>query len=211
MDAFDATIRRGGDGALREASRFFVQADAVYDSLREIARRFPEIGVSYAVLGGMALVAHGYRRTTEDVDVLVTPEGLRRIHEKLVGLGYRPAFEKSRNLRDTRTGVQIELVTAGGYPGDGQPKPVVFPDPDRVAVEIDGIRYVNLPTLIELKLASGMTHPGRLRDLADVQELIRVLNLTDDFAEKLNPFVRERFGELLQAVRFDPTDDESNA
>jgi hypothetical protein len=31
----------------------------------------------------------------------------------------------------------------------------------------------NLPTLIELKLASGMTNAGRLKDLADVQELIK--------------------------------------
>lgn len=183
-----------------------MQGDAVYDSLREIARRLPEIGVSYAVLGGMALVAHGYRRTTEDVDILVTPDGIKRAHEKLVGLGYRPAFEKSKNLRDTRTGVCIELVAAGGYPGDGNPKPVAFPDPDKVAVEIDGIRYVDLPTLIELKLASGMTNPGRLRDLADVQELIRTLKLPAHFAERLNPYVQMRFRELAAAVpRTDPS------
>jgi hypothetical protein len=168
--------------------------------LREIAKRLSDIGVSYAVLGGMALVAHGYRRTTEDIDVLVSPEGLSRAHEELVGLGYRPAFEKSKNLRDTRTGVRIELVAAGGFPGDGKPKPVAFPDPDEVAVEIDGVRYVNLPTLVELKLASGMTNPGRLRDLADVQELIRSLKLSDDFAEQLNPYVRSKFRELAQAV-----------
>lgn len=201
MESFEATMRRGGDAALRETSRFFMQGDAVYDSLREIARRLPEIGVSYAVLGGMALVAHGYRRTTEDVDILVTPDGIERAHEKLLGLGYRPAFEKSKNLRDTRTGVFIELVAAGGYPGDGKPKPVAFPDPDKVAVEIDGIRYVDLPTLIELKLASGMTNPGRLRDLADVQELIRTLKLSDDFAEQLDPYVQSKFRELTKSVQ----------
>ncbi|MCH7870452.1 MAG: nucleotidyltransferase family protein [Planctomycetes bacterium] len=208
MDAFEATTRRGGDAALREASRFFMQADPVYDSLREIAKRLPEIGVPYAILGGMALVAHGYRRTTEDVDILITPEGLERVHEKLVGLGYRPAFEKSRNLRDTRTGVRIELVISGGFPGDGKPKPVAFPDPDTVAVEIDGIRYVNLPTLVELKLASGMSNPGRLRDLADVQELVRALKLGDDFAEGLHPYVQQKFRELAQAI---PQADQSDA
>ncbi len=149
----------------------------------------------------MALVAHGYRRTTDSVELLITPDGLERAHDKLVGLGYRPAFEKSKNLRDTRTGVQIELITAGGFPGDGKPKPVAFPDPDTVAEEIDGIRYVNLPTLVELKLASGMTNPGRLRDLADVQELIRTLKLGDDFAEGLHPYVQQKFRELAQAVR----------
>jgi hypothetical protein len=33
-----------------------------------------------------------------------------------------------------------------------------------------------------------------------VQELIKVKNLTADFAEKLNPFVREKFLELEKAV-----------
>lgn len=178
-----------------------MQADPVYDSLREIAKRLPEIGVPYAILGGMALVAHGYRRTTEGVDILITPEGFERAHEKLVGLGYRPAFEKSKNLRDTRTGVQIKLITTGGFPGDGKPKPVAFPDPDTVAVEIDGICYVNLPTLVELKLASGMTNPGRLRDLADVQELVRALGLGDAFAEGLHPYVQQEFRDLAQAVQ----------
>ena len=36
---------------------------------------------------------------------------------------------------------------------------------------------LSLPKLIELKLASGMTAPGRLKDLADVQELIWTLEL----------------------------------
>lgn len=187
--------------ALREASRFFVQADAVFESLQEVARRLSDIGVPYAVLGGMALVAHGYHRTTEDVDILVTPSGAETIHESLVGLGYRPVSPQSRHLRDTRTGVRIELVLAGGFPGDGKPKPVAFPDPEKVAVEIDGIRYVALPTLIELKLASGMTSPGRLRDLADVQELIRALRLAEAFVQELHPYVREKFAELAGGVR----------
>jgi len=59
---------------------------------------------------------------------------------------------------------------------------------------------LTLEKLIELKLASGMTAPHRLKDLADVQELIKVENLTADFAEKLNPFVREKFLELQKAV-----------
>ena len=201
MEAFENSVRRGGAAAIREASRFFMQQDPVYESLRDIGKRLAEIGVPYAVLGGMALVAHGYRRTTEDVDILVTQDGLERAHEKLVGLGYLPVFEKSKNLRDTRTGVRIELIAAGGYPGDGKPKPVAFPHPDNVAVEIDGVRYVNLPTLVELKLASGMTSPGRLRDLADVQEMIRTLKLSEDFAEQLDPYVQGKFRELSQGLR----------
>ena len=42
--------------------------DPVFRSLRQIAAKLHEIGVPYAVGGGMALVAHGYDRTTVDVD-----------------------------------------------------------------------------------------------------------------------------------------------
>ncbi len=202
---FDEQMRRGGKAAIHEAGRFFMRDDPVHQTLREIARRLDEMGIAYAVVGGMALVAHGYLRTTVDVDLLVTSESLKRIHERLDGMGYLPPFEGSKNLRDTRTGVRIEFIVAGQYPGDGKPKPVAFPDPAAVSVaeEIDGVRYVNLPTLIELKLAAGMTNPGRLRDLADVQELIRVLKLPRGYGKKLNPYVNAKFEELIGAIQQD--------
>ena len=177
--------------------------DPVHESLRRITGKLAELGVPYAVAGGMALVAHGYDRTTVDIDVLVDEGGLREAHKNLDGLGYVPPFEGSKNLRDTQTGVRIEFLVAGQYPGDGKPKPVAFPNPAEVAVEMDGILYVRLSDLVELKLASGMTNPGRLKDLADVQELIRVLPLPADFASQLDPFVQAKYRELWDAVDSD--------
>jgi hypothetical protein len=57
-----------------------------------------------------------------------------------------------------------------------------------------------LEKLIELKLASGMTAPDRLRDLADVQEVIRVLGLDRHFSERLDPYVQAKFVELYETV-----------
>jgi hypothetical protein len=156
--------------------------------------------IPYAVAGGMAMFSHGFRRFTEDVDILVTREGLEQIHRELEGLGYVPLFSGSKNLRDADSGVRVEFLVTGDFPGDGKPKPVAFPDPEQVSVERDGIRWLSLPALVELKLASGMTAPGRLKDLADVQELIRLLSLPANFAEQLQPFVREKYGELWRAV-----------
>ncbi len=182
-----------------------MKQDAVHKSLYRIAKRLDDLGIPYAVAGGMALVAHGYIRTTDDVDILVSPDSLDRIHENLAGLGYLPVFQGSRNLRDTQSGVRTEFLLTGQFPGDGKPKPVAFPDPAAVAVEKDGIRYVNLKCLIELKLASGMTNPARAKDIGDAQELIRVLNLPADFADQLNPFVQQRYAELWTALQNDPT------
>lgn len=198
-------MRRGGESALRAAGQFFMRDDSVHRSLHKIAREFERLGIPYAVAGGMALVAHGYDRTTVDVDVLVDPAGLPRAHAALDGLGYVPPFAGSRDLRDTETGVRIEFLVAGQFPGDGQPKPVAFPDPARASVEIGGIRFLSLEKLVELKLASGMTNPGRIKDLADVQELIRALRLEAAFAERLDAWVRPKFVELWSAVAPPPS------
>lgn len=83
-------------------------------------------------------------------------------------------------------------MTTGEFPGDRKPKPVAFPDPAAVAQQMEGIKIVNLPTLINLKLASGVTNSGRLRDLADVQDLIRTLSLPAEVAEQLDPVVQAK-------------------
>lgn len=46
-----------------------------------------------------------------------------------------------------------------------------------------------------------MVAAHRLKDLADVQELIRSARLRSSMTEKLHPWVREKFVELWQAVQ----------
>jgi hypothetical protein len=197
---YDEVARRGGDAAMRQLGRFFMGDDPVHITLRKITSKLHELNVPYAIAGAMALNAHGFQRATLDVDMLVTSEGLKKIHEALEGLGYVRPFAGSKNLKDTQTTVRIEFLIAGQFPGDGKPKPVAFPDPADVAVEMDGVKYVGLPTLLELKIASGMTNAGRLKDLGDAQELIKTLDLSRDFNERLNPFVRAKYLELWDGV-----------
>ena len=193
--------RRMGAAALAESERFFMKEGLVHRAMDAITAKIDELKIPYAVCGGMALNGHGFERVTVDVDILVDAEGLKKIHEKLDGLGYLPPFAGSKNLKDTTTGVRIEFLVAGQYPGDGKPKPVAFPDPANVSVEIDGVHYLRLPTLIELKLASGMTGGVvRLKDLADVVSLIQILKLPKDFSNQLNPYVRPKFDELWDGV-----------
>jgi hypothetical protein len=201
MEPFEDKVRRGGAAALEEVGRFFMKEDAVHKTLRSIAARLDDLGIPYAVAGGMALVSHGYRRTTEDVDIVVSAEGLTRVHQQLEGLGYVPPFAGSKNLRDVETGVRIEFLVTGQYPGDGKPKPVTFPDPSSAAVVIDGIRYVSLDKLIELKLASGLTNPLRLKDLGDVQELIRAVKPPRSLADRLDSFVRDTYLAYWDAIK----------
>ena len=184
-----------------EARRYFMGQGELNRTLSHLAADLNEHGIDYVVIGALALFAHGYPRLTEDIDLVLTSEGLNKFHEQLIGLGYAPAFPGARKrLRSTRDGVRIDVIASGEYPGDGKPKPVRFPDPLEASIEIDGVRFATLEKLIELKLASGMTAPDRLKDLADVQEMIKIKNLDGEFADKLNPYVREKYLELFSAV-----------
>ncbi|HEX9960847.1 MAG TPA: nucleotidyl transferase AbiEii/AbiGii toxin family protein [Pyrinomonadaceae bacterium] len=187
--------------AYQEGLRFFMGEGILNETLRRVAKDLENHAIDYSVIGAVALNQYGYRRFTEDIDLLLTKEGLEKFRNEFVGRGYRPAFEgATRKFRTTAENVTVEIITAGEFPGDGKPKPVRFPNPNENQIEIDGIKTVSLEKLIELKLASGMTAPDRLKDLADVQEVIKIKNLAADFAEKLNPFVREKFLELQSAV-----------
>jgi hypothetical protein len=204
MMPYEQRLNANASWALNEGGMHFEKESAVHKTLQRIARRLDELNIPYAVAGGMALFFHGFRRFTEDIDILVTRESMQRVHHELEGLGYVPPFAGSKNLRDTQSGVRIEFLISGDYPGDGRPKPVAFPHPESASVELEGIRFLALPALIELKLASGMTNPRRGKDLVDVQELIDLLRLSADFADKLNPFVREKYRELWNIIRNNP-------
>lgn len=178
----------------------------VHKALETLARTFEALDISYAIIGAMALNEFGYQRTTVDVDVLLTAEGLVRFKASALGRGYVEKFPGSRGVRDTAHGVDIDIVLAGSYPGDGKPKPVVFPDPATAAERGTRVALLPLAALIELKLASGMTAPHRLKDLADVQELIRIQRLPRTFVDGLNAFVRDKYLELWQAVQDQPAE-----
>jgi hypothetical protein len=207
MIVYEQILDQDARRALLEGSRHFEKGSAVHETLRKITRRLDELGIPYALAGSMAMFLHGYRRFTEDVAILVTRESLQKIHEELEGRGYLPPFAGSKNLRDTEYGVRVEFLVTGDYPGDGKPKPIAFPDPAAVSVEIDNIRLLNREKLVELKLASGLTNPLRLKDIVDVQEMIRVLKLPADFADRLDPFVQDKYRELWNLLASQPPED----
>ena len=196
------TQRRSVLDSYAEGQRYLMGEGKLNNALSRLVADLKEHQIDYVVIGAVALMAYGYPRFTEDIDLILDSDGLDRFHRELIGLGYSPAFQGARKrLRSTPDGTPIEVIAAGEYPGDGKPKPVSFPKPSEASVEIDGVRFPTLEKLIELKLASGMTAPDRLKDLADVQELIKIRGLAGEFAEKLNPYVRENFLELVKAVQ----------
>jgi hypothetical protein len=186
---------------LENADRFFMKTGNVHQAAVALARRLDEAGIPYAVAGALALAVHGFERFTTDVDLVLTREGLSRLKAEWLGRGYVETFPGSRGLRDTEHNISVDVLIAGDFPGDGLPKPVAFPDPAHTAVEGERYKILALPTLVEMKLASGMTAPHRLKDLADVIELIRAVRLPETLADSLNPYVRAKYLELWRAAQ----------
>lgn len=170
----------------------------VQKAARRLAARLSELRIPYAICGGLAVTAHGHVRVTQDVDVLLTREGLAEFKRQCLGLGWIESFPGSKGVRDVEHRVRIDVLVAGDYPGDGRPKDVAFPDPAVVGVDIGDARILDLPVLIELKIASGVSAPDRPRDLDDVIQLIRANGLAREFSARLEASVRAKYEELWE-------------
>src|SRR5262249_41569289 len=152
--------------------------------------------IPYAIMGAMAVNAHGAERTTRDVDVLLTAEGLERFREQFVGTDYDPVEGRPRRFVERQSGVTVDCLVTGRYPGSGQPGPRTFPDTTAASQELDKFGVLTLPQLIQLKLAAR-----RHYDFGDVVFLIRTHNLDESFLPQLHPSVRQDFIECLEEKR----------
>jgi hypothetical protein len=189
------TIKIDFLGRLKEIDMFFEGSAPVQQTMRRLAEQLRQAGIPYAVMGGMAINAHGARRTTEDLDLLLTPAGLEQFRKQFVGTDYAQVPGRCRRFLDRTNNVSIDILVTGHHPGRGN-APFAFPDPEQVSEEIDSIRVVTLVQLVQLKLAAC-----RYQDFADVVHLIRVHNLDESFADQLHPGVRSDYLECLEEKR----------
>jgi hypothetical protein len=194
------------EAALDRLGAYFMGSSPLQDAAAQIARLLGELNVDYAIAGALSLAAHGVVRATEDVDVLISREGLEAFKAAWLGRGYVNVRPGGKAVRDSVHNVKIDFLIEGDYPGDGRPKPVKFPPPREAGIDAGRFRVVDLETLVELKLASGMTAPHRLQDLADVLRLISVARLPRELAAELDPYVRAKYEELWETAQR-PEDD----
>lgn len=147
-----------------------------------LLHRLTEAGVDFLVIGGVAVAAQGYGRSTKDLDIVYATNAanLDRLGQVLVDLGARlrgigkdvPFVPDARTLK--RTAILTLDTPQGGID--------LLVDPDGAArydemreradvVELDGIeiRIVSLDDLLSMKRAAG-----RPQDIADVDALLTV-------------------------------------
>ncbi|QHW00950.1 DUF6036 family nucleotidyltransferase [Spirosoma endbachense] len=141
------------------------------DKYLNLISLFNEEGVEYVVLGGHAVIAHGYLRTTGDIDIFVRPSdaNAQRLLRALYRYGYQNGeFEHSdftqvpNYLSFNRYDEWIDLMTFT--------LGVTFDEcyNNRVVLTIENVptNVISLPDLIRNKRAIG-----RPQDLIDLENL----------------------------------------
>ncbi|MHC5542020.1 hypothetical protein ACYOEI_27690 [Singulisphaera rosea] len=190
--------------ALYEGSWHFQRESSVFKTLRKLVSRLEDLGLPYAVAGCLAMFEHGFRRFTEVVEILVARDDLKVIRAKLKECGYFTDFIGGKHLIDAEYGVRIRFLVTGEGPTGAPGEPVVLSHPVAARIRLGGMPVLCLSNLVEMKITSGMASPSRLRDLADVVELIKVLDLPQGFADSLDPYVRKRYTELWNGTQESP-------
>ena len=132
-----------------------------------------EAKVQYAVVGGVAVNAYGYIRATQDLDIFIRPtiENAKAAFAAFQELGLNLPGDFSDLLTECeslRFGVrpdQVDILNAiGGISFDQVWR-------NRTEVEVEG---VTVPFISKPDLIANKQQVGRLRDLVDADELLRI-------------------------------------
>jgi hypothetical protein len=130
-------------------------------------------GVTSILAGGWAVWRHGYvGRVTEDVDIVLPADGVEEFLRAAQVSGFEMLTQPAGHwpkLAHKETSVTVDILPEGGRPGtESRPAPTTIRHPRDMGPAATTLCYIELPALIELKLAAG-----RVRDEADVVELLR--------------------------------------
>lgn len=138
----------------------------------------------YALIGGYAVQHYGYPRFTEDIDAVVRDREAAR--DTLLHSGQFKAIQGSKmTVVDRTNGVPVDLLVSGQCDSAAA---LPYPEPEKLS---SGIQFISLLQLLTMKLSAR-----RMKDLADVVELIKVNQLPLEFGRELNPGVRSTFAEM---------------
>ena len=127
--------------------------------------------VDYVVVGGVAVNAHGYVRATNDLDLFIRPteenacaafRALQALGVPLDGYQAADLLDDEENLRFGPEEDHIDILASiGDMPFDKVWR-------NRLQREIAGLL---IPFISKADLMENKRQTGRLRDLADVEEL----------------------------------------
>lgn len=132
--------------------------------------------VDFMVIGGYSVIFHGYSRTTGDMDIWLKPdnENKTKLKKALLQFGIEEHMLEKLN--------EVDFTNTVAFHIDDEPERIDFltkvnlvsfeeADKEKVVTDIEGlaIPFIQLKHLILSKM-----NTGRMKDLADIEELQRI-------------------------------------
>jgi hypothetical protein len=151
--------------------------------------------------GGWAVWRHGYvGRVTQDINIVLPSNRVDDFLQAASMSGFDVLTQPEGRwpkLRHRETSIEVDALPEGGRPGTtSQLAPTVIPHPKSMGGVRGTLKYMSLVSLAELKLAAG-----RLRDEADVVELLREnrdrIDEVRQHLDSVHPQYVSRIDELL--------------
>ncbi|HWL87139.1 MAG TPA: hypothetical protein VNO21_15145 [Polyangiaceae bacterium] len=128
-----------------------VVAPAILDAMRVASAALTRLGVRHALVGGLAVGAHGHPRATKDVDFLVGEEAFEHHEGGLVTMKYGMPIQVR--------GVLVDFLSIG----EGEEHLAAG-----LALASDDVPVISAPALVYLKLKSP-----RSKDRVDLIEMVK--------------------------------------
>ena len=177
-----------------------LENETLWQLVERVHHRLASEAIEHAIVGGVAVCLHGYRRNTVDLDLLVEPKDSTAIRSALAdeGISWHTAAKEFRST----AGVPIQRVLAGERQGPEQEARFPSPSDPKFITTIEGLSVLSLAALIQSKIACGLGNVRRThRDFADVVELVAVHDLDSSFARFLHKTVRKEFRALVRQAK----------
>jgi hypothetical protein len=142
--------------------------------LRTISQTASEAGLPLLLIGGYAVMAHGFVRATDDLDLLVQGSRRDQWRRLLEGLGLSvfretPAFMQFNPAPGARLPVDLMFVADEVFER-------MRADAEQASVEDVSLGIVSLLHLIALK-CHAIQHGRPLRRIKDTEDLIQLITL----------------------------------
>ena len=155
-----------------EASAVVARLSPVSNLVRELVAILDALaraGVDVAAIGGLAVVAHGVVRATEDLDFLVDHGAREALDRCMRGEGFRALHVSDDAANYVRDALRVDFLFAS--------RPIsrqLLAGARTMKVLDQPLRVVDPEGIIGLKVQAIANDPRRAQDVSDIREILRI-------------------------------------
>jgi hypothetical protein len=165
------------------------------EQIREALTLFASTDTKPALIGGLAVVAHGVVRATQDVDFLLEAEAADKVHDALLKLGYQCIYRSEDAANYVRGTEGLDFLYAH--------RPLarrLLSQASERETPMGRLRVVSVEGLIGFKLQGYVNDATRTRDLDDIRALMKVHRASLDMVQLREYFALFNQEELLNEL-----------